>query len=304
MVTPESDTRRSHRAFFEVFLAILCAVALVLGLYAFGRAVDDDGDGGVAATADGTTGDRAQAAAAPVADGHDHEADANAEAVGDRGFAALDNGEQHDHTFTQPVTTEDRAELGRQLSLAREVALQYPTVADAEAAGLRRAGPFSPGLGAHYIAFGNALGNADGVMSDDDLRKPLAWMYDGTTPDARVVGLFYMSGHPEPEGFAGPNDVWHTHSSTCIKTGADGVIDTPLGADRDATKEQCDAVDGTLIEQTQNLLHVWVVPGFESPEGVFAHLSSAVTCDDGTYETIADVTKIGTAKTICLDGTE
>ena len=40
---------------------------------------------------------------------------------------------------------------------------------------------------------------------------------------------------------------------------------------------------------------MWVVPGYESPEGVFSHLSSAVTCDDGTYNTIADVTKVGTA---------
>jgi hypothetical protein len=37
---------------------------------------------------------------------------------------------------------------------------------------------------------------------------------------------------------------------------------------------------------------------------VFSHLSSAVTCDDGTYNVIADVTKVGTKTTICLDGTE
>ena len=58
------------------------------------------------------------------------------------------------------------------------------------------------------------------------------------------------------------------------------------------------------MKQTQYLLHVWVVPGYESPEGVYAHLSSAVTCDDGTYKTIKDVTKIGTQTTICADGTE
>ena len=31
---------------------------------------------------------------------------------------------------------------------------------------------------------------------------------------------------------------------------------------------------------------------------------ASITCDDGTYETIADVTKVGTATTICKDGTE
>ena len=48
------------------------------------------------------------------------------------------------------------------------------------------------------------------------------------------------------------------------------------------------------MKRTQYLLHTWVVPGWESPEGVYAHLSSAVTCDDGTYKTIKDVTKVGT----------
>jgi hypothetical protein len=220
----------------------------------------------------------------------------------DRGFSALENGMQHGG-FQQPISKTARVELARQLSLAREVALQYPTVADAEAAGLRRAGPFSPGLGAHYISFGNALGNADGVMSDDDIHKPLAWIYDGTHQNSRIAGLFYMTGMANAKGFAGPNDIWHVHHDVCIKTGADGVIDAPLGADHDATQAQCDTVGGNLIHQTGYLLHTWVVPGYESPEGVFSHLSSTITCDDGTYRVVA-VTKVGTRTTICLDGTE
>jgi len=220
----------------------------------------------------------------------------------DRGFSALENGMQHSG-FQQPISKADRVELARQLTLAREVALQHPTVADAEAAGLHRAGPFSPGLGAHYISFGNALGNADGVMSDDDIRKPLAWIYDGTHPNSRIAGLFYMTGAANAQGFAGPNDTWHVHHDICIKTGADGVIDAPLGADHDATQAQCDAIGGNLIHQTGYLLHTWVVPGYESPEGVFSHLSSTITCDDGTYH-VVDVTKVGTRPTICVDGTE
>ena len=221
----------------------------------------------------------------------------------DRGFSLLENGMEHGHSFQQPISKADRVELARQLTLAREVALQYPTVADAEAAGLRRAGPFSPGLGAHYIAFGNALGNGDGVMSDDDIRHPLAWIYDGTHQDSRIAGLFYMTGAADAQGFAGPNDTWHVHHDICIKTGADGSIDAPLGADHDATQAQCDVVGGQLIRQTGYLLHTWVVPGYESPEGVFSHLSSTITCDDGTYH-VVDVTKVGSRTTICADATE
>ncbi len=225
-------------------------------------------------------------------------------AVDDRGFAKLANGEQHSHAFTQAVPKADRVLLAHQMELARQTALRYPTVADAEAAGLHRAGPFSPGLGAHYINYSDAGGSADGVMTDDAIGRPLAWIYDGTHPDSHVAGLFYMTGVKNPAGFAGPNDVWHVHRDICIKPAADGSVDAPLGADHGATKQQCDKVGGSLLKRTQYLLHVWVVPGYESPEGVYAHLSSTITCDDGSYRTIKDVTKIGNRTTLCRDGSE
>ena len=222
--------------------------------------------------------------------------------VDDRGFSKLENGMEHGHAFPQAISKTDRTELARQLVLAREVALQYPTVADAERAGLHRAGPFAPGLGAHYINYANAGGDADGVMSDEDIRKPIAWIYDGTHPDSHVSGLFYTRGMQDATGFAGPNDTWHVHRDICIVQGANG-IDTPLGADHSTTKAECDAIKGSLLKQTGYLLHVWVVPGYESPQGVFSHLSSTVTCDDGSYNIIPAAT-IGTKTTVCVDGTE
>ena len=209
---------------------------------------------------------------------------------------------EHGHAFFEAISKADRAELARQLILAREVALQYPTVADAEKAGLHRAGPFAPGLGAHYIAYGNSGGDADGTMSDDDIRKPIAWIFDGTHPDSKVSGLFYTRSMETAPGFAGPNDTWHVHKDICLVTTPNG-IDTPLGADHNATKAECDAVKGNLLRQTGYLLHVWVVPGYESPEGVFSHLSSTATCDDGTYN-IIDAKSIGSKSTVCVDGTE
>jgi hypothetical protein len=299
-------------------IAALVVWALVLaGIYGIGVIASDDGNepatvANVSAGAGAVAGDDTAAAGTPVSEAsattptsHGHDGtDTHSEPVDDRGFAALANGEQHGHTFTQAVNPADRVELGRQLALTREVALQYPTIADAERAGLHRAGPFSPGLGTHYINYGNAISNTDGVMSDDDIRRPLAWIYDGTKPESRVAGLFYMTTAENAQGFAGPNDTWHVHHDVCIKTGANGVIDAPLGADHDATPEQCEAVGGTLLQQTQYLVHVWTVPGYESPEGVFSHLSSAITCADGTYETIPDVTKVGSKKTMCADGAE
>jgi len=309
------DTRGSRTA-FEVFVAIIATVAIIGGFYAFGRAVGDEDESDAVEAVDAENAAAVSDADVQVAgatesvpEGQaahaDHGEDAAAhEEVDDRGFAALENGEQHHADFTQPLTAAERTELARQLELAREVAMQYPTVADAEAAGYKRAGPFAPGLGAHYINFGAAaasFGQDDGVWNDDDIRSPTAYIYDGVKPDSKVAGLFYGggSGDTPPEGFAGANDIWHKHSNVCIVYGADG-IDTPLGADRDVTQAQCQKVNGSLIEQTNYLLHVWVVPGYESPEGVFSHLSSAVTCADGTYHTI-DTSDIGVVSSVCLD---
>ena len=82
--------------------------------------------------------------------------------------------------------------------------------------------------------------------------------------------------------------------------GADG-IDVPLGADRDITKEQCDAVGGRLMPFTGYMVHVWTVPGWENPDGVFAELNPKITCRDGTYHTIP-LENVGTSKTVCRDG--
>ena len=228
----------------------------------------------------------------------------HAEPVNDRGYSQLENGVQHGHGFDLPMTVAERQELGRQLDLARQAALQYPTLGDAKRAGMFRAGPFSPGLGTHMImpsSFGYSAGAEP--MTDDQIRHPLAWIYDGTSPEAPVIGLFYQARVEDPAGFVGPNDVWHKHSNICTTVNPEGGFDAPLGADRDVTKEQCDAVGGTLIRTTSPLLHAWVVPGYEDSEGVFAHLNPAVTCDDGTYHTV-DLTRVGTRTTACADGSK
>ena len=223
--------------------------------------------------------------------------------VDDRGFSKLENGMEHGYSFPLAVSKADRAILADQLVLARVTALRYPTVKDAVAAGLHRAGPFSPGLGAHYIDYSSAGGSDGSPMTNKDIEHPLAWIYDGNHPDSKIAGLFYTTTSDTPEGFAGPNDVWHEHRDICLVQN-NGEFDTPLGADHSATKEECDAVKGNLLKQTSKLLHEWVVPGYESPEGVFSHLSSTVTCDDGSYNLIPDITKIGKRLTVCLDGTE
>jgi hypothetical protein len=205
--------------------------------------------------------------------------------VDDKGLSALVNG----HHAAMELTELDDAtqgELDAQLAITREVAATYATVADATAAGYRRAGPFSPGLGTHFVLQNGQGLNPDGIMDETDLRSPLAIIYTGHDPDDEIVGFMYYSVKEEPEGFAGPNDYWHYHTAVCLKAGEDGGLDAPYGADADVTEEQCARVGGSLMPLTQYMVHVWTVPGYEVSDedgGVFAEVNPLLSCPDGTY---------------------
>jgi hypothetical protein len=177
-----------------------------------------------------------------------------------------------------PLDAATRTLLAAQLVQARAAAIQYPTVADATAAGYILAGGFTPGSGAHYISIGQ--------MGAFDAAHPFTLIYDGTSPTSEVIGLMYYGmGDTAPEGFAGPNDHWHRHSNVCLKPGTQ--LQVPFPADADVTEEQCAAVQGVFMQVTGWMVHAWVVPTWESPLGVFSHDNPNVRCADGTYDTDA-----------------
>ena len=171
----------------------------------------------------------------------------------------------HDHGHgtavpEQPLDRPTRNALGMELSIARGAALKYPTVADAEAAGYRMVTPYVPLIGAHYLNFGI-------VDTTFDAAKPEMLLYDGTKPDDRIVGLSYFVAAPggkPPVGFIGPNDHWHQHIGLCIKN---GVV---VGGEK-TTPEQCKSRGGNKVGLNDIwMVHAWVVPGWDSPQGVFS----------------------------------
>ncbi len=174
-----------------------------------------------------------------------------------------------------------RAQLAEQLVAARTAALKYPTVADAEKAGMILAGKFSPETGAHFID----IRYASGVNFDPS--HPGSYIYDGTDPTSKIVGLMYLSLNlsAPPEGFAGPNDHWHRHTNTCVIFG--NPIRIPFPADSSVTASQCQKVHGSFMRETVWMVHAWVVPGWESPLGVFSHNNPDLLCADGTSKTDA-----------------
>jgi hypothetical protein len=138
----------------------------------------------------------------------------------------------------------------------------------------------------------------DGRMTPEAIADPVL-IYDGLDDDAPLAGFMYMAyGEDEPEGFAGHLDRWHYHTDVCIVMGPEG-IETPVGADLpDVTEELCAAEGGTLIALTGWMVHVWTVPGYESPLGTFSDLNPKLACPDGTYHAIPTA-EIGSRPTTC-----
>jgi hypothetical protein len=171
-------------------------------------------------------------------------------------------GGAHEHGVAvpeQPLDQPTRQLLGQQLTSARQAALAFPTVADATKAGYQMVTPFVPLIGAHYINFGYV----DGTF---DLAHPEMLLYDGTDPTSQIVGLSYFVASPSgaPDGFAGPNDHWHQHIGLCIK---DRVV---VGGETTSAAE-CARRGGTKIGlKNMWMVHAWVVPGWDSPQGVFS----------------------------------
>lgn len=181
-----------------------------------------------------------------------------------------------------PLDPNDQAILSQQLSEAEQAAMEFPTVASAKAAGMILAGGMAPGVGAHYQEINGNL--FKGINPDGSINAafPASWIYASTANNAPVVGIMYEAfGSSPPSGFIGPNDHWHRHANVCVQfTG--GKIAVPFAADQDVTPQECADVHGQFMQKTVWMVHAWVVPGWESPQGVFSHDNLHVYCPGNT----------------------
>ena len=161
----------------------------------------------------------------------------------------------------QPLTEDQRQALQTEQAEARQAALRFPTVADAEAAGYTMSVAYVPCIGAHYT-------NTRLARSFDPAR-PSELLFDGTDPDSRIVGLSYLvySGDTAPDGFTGPNDVWHQHNFNGGLCMSGGQV---IGSEQ-LSASDCEAIGGAKVSLNGVwMLHDWVVPGWECSWGAFA----------------------------------
>jgi hypothetical protein len=141
---------------------------------------------------------------------------------------------------------------------AKAYALQFPTAADAIAAGFHMVAPYSPGQGAHYQG-------PNGFGSTFDPTTPNFLLYGGNGPTAPLVGLMWLvsSGQQPPAvGLPGGNDHWHRHFNVCYR----GSIIIA----EEATSSECAAMGGYIINISNLwMLHAWIVPGYEYLPDIF-----------------------------------
>lgn len=191
-----------------------------------------------------------------------------------------DTGGHGGHVGPQPwtaMTSKTQCNrLSSELAVARATAMKYDTVAKAEAGGWRKVTGYVPGIAAHYMKFSIV----DGTFAVD---QPEMLLYDGDHQNSHIVGLSYYlihEGEAEPtQGFTGAEDHFHRHIGLCIK---DGVVI----ADSTTTEAECAALGGAKSGGSKGWMsHAWVVPGCESPWGVFSPanpvLDGALSKDSG-----------------------
>jgi hypothetical protein len=112
------------------------------------------------------------------------------------------------------------------------------------------------GVGAHYIDW-HLVGQRF------DPAHPAMLLIDSTPGHVvRLAGFSYwVRSARAPEGFAGGGDQWHQHRGLCF---VGGVLDEENVPDA----AHCAGVwlnGGDLW-----MLHVWLLPGYENPAGLFA----------------------------------
>lgn len=173
----------------------------------------------------------------------------------------------------QWIAMTDQAEcdtLAAEIDRAEQTALSMPTARDAVANGYTQVTPYVPGIAAHYMKFSIV----DGKFEID---QPEMVLYDGNSPDSSVVGLSYYlvhNGDSEPtQGFTGTNDHYHRHIGLCTR----GAL---VVGDSTTTEEQCAALGGSKGKNRAGWMsHAWVVPGCESPWGIFSGASPILDGD-------------------------
>jgi hypothetical protein len=192
-------------------------------------------------------------------------------------------------THKGPLSWNDCKKMSGLFDVARAYALQWPTAADATAAGWRMATPYVSGMGTHHVLGGitpamladpsfdrnNPILDDAGLDDVFDPTRPEVLQYDGNGPTAKLVGFDYYvrtdTGLP-PAGFAGNNDWWHHHPKICFRTSDAAMVGFNVS---DAS---CTGLAGINVNMSNYyMLHVWVLDDMTYHPDVFAGMIPCIS---------------------------
>jgi hypothetical protein len=167
------------------------------------------------------------------------------------------------------VKAEDIPAMRDQIMRVHAVALKYPTTEAAEAAGYRNTTSDVPFMGMHYLNFDMVR---KGTFEPDRPTGLLFSKVDDGPP--KLVGVWFLllpgvggnTREQQPAGFAGDLDMWHAHIGLCL-------VGTS-GASEGETRESCAEKGGNFTADLRWMMHVWVAPDFDNPQGTFAYLNN------------------------------
>ena len=158
-----------------------------------------------------------------------------------------------------------RSEVDRVIALW---ARKYPTAADAAKDRWVKATKSLYGIGSHYLH-----GGVTGFLGAKgfDLEQPNIMLFDGEGPDAKFAGVSYIVSGATPEGFTGPDDVWHRHSAVCFAAGLVISEGENEGSPINLGDAECKRRHGIMFPIANlSMIHLWIGPGYTGAP-IFAH---------------------------------
>jgi hypothetical protein len=171
----------------------------------------------------------------------------------------IDTSVTHDHqtvTLASTLPPADQARFDAEIQAAVDAAKAFATTDAAAAAGYVQSSLQLPAIGTHWIKWSL-------VDAPFDPAHPSMLLFDESTlHPTRLAGLSYwVRSDNAPEGFTGPNDVWHRHSGLCFENGW-------LARENVPSSDEC--AGQWLNGSDLWMLHVWVAPDVTNTAGLFA----------------------------------
>lgn len=167
------------------------------------------------------------------------------------------------------MTADDLPLLKQQVEQVRQAAERLGTVEAAKAAGYSNTTSDVPFMGEHYLNFDLVR---KGVF---DPAHPQGLLFSKIGPGGaeQLVGVWFLllpgpngnRADAQPASFAGNLAIWHAHVGLCLVGFS--------GASEGETKASCTAKGGSFTPDLRWMMHVWVAPGHDNPDGVFAYLN-------------------------------